>query len=251
ERYWPADLHLVGKEIIRFHCVYWPAFLLAAGLPIPKAITAHGWLLFDNAKMSKSRGNVVRTETILEAFGEHVYAKQFPDSTKRERDLFATDVLRYFLLREIPFGQDGSFSFDALVTRYNADLANGYGNLVSRTLNMFQQYFSGEWQAYESEQVFALVGPGSWGLNTVFWGSATSVAALQKLPEGDPSASAWKHADPLPVAVSKAITSLNFARAMEILSYAVSNADGTLATHSPWKLAKDPAQKPLLAEVLM
>jgi methionyl-tRNA synthetase len=143
ERFWPADLHLVGKEIIRFHCVYWPAFLLAAGLPLPKAITAHGWLLFDNAKMSKSKGNIVRTETILEAFGEHVYAKQFPDSTKRERDLFASDVLRYFLLREIPFGQDGSFSFDALVTRYNADLANGYGNLVSRTLSMLVKYFDG------------------------------------------------------------------------------------------------------------
>jgi methionyl-tRNA synthetase len=136
ERYWPADLHLVGKEIIRFHCVYWPAFLLAADLPLPKAVTAHGWLLFDNAKMSKSKGNIVRTETILEAFGEHVYAKQFPESTKRERDLFASDVLRYFLLREIPFGQDGSFSFDAMVTRYNADLANGYGNLVSRALSM-------------------------------------------------------------------------------------------------------------------
>src|SRR5215469_1227410 len=143
QRYWPADLHLVGKEIIRFHCVYWPAFLLAAGLPIPKAITAHGWLLFDNAKMSKSKGNIVRTETILEAFGEHVYAKQFPESTKRERDLFATDVLRYFLLREIPFGQDGSFSFDALVTRYNADLANGYGNLVSRTLALIAKTSGG------------------------------------------------------------------------------------------------------------
>jgi methionyl-tRNA synthetase len=142
-RYWPADLHLVGKEIIRFHCVYWPAFLLAAGLPLPKAVTAHGWLLFDDAKMSKSKGNIVRTETILDAFGQHVYKKQFPDSTKQEQDLFATDVLRYFLLREIPFGQDGSFSFDAMITRYNADLANGYGNLVSRTLTMIEKYFDG------------------------------------------------------------------------------------------------------------
>jgi methionyl-tRNA synthetase len=141
ERFWPADLHLVGKEIIRFHCVYWPAFLLAADLPLPKAITAHGWLLFDNAKMSKSKGNIVRTETILEAFGEHVYAKQFPESTKRERDLFASDVLRYFLLSEIPFGYDGSFSFDALVTKYNADLANGLGNLASRVLNLIKQNF--------------------------------------------------------------------------------------------------------------
>lgn len=166
-RYWPADLHLVGKEITRFHCVYWPAFLLALNpnlqhdpkdkppvltpqehaawtkLWVPKQITANGWLLFDNAKMSKSRGNVVRTETILDAFGNNVYGKQFPDSTKQERDLFAADVLRYFLLREIPFGQDGSFSFDALVTRYNADLANGYGNLVSRTLNLIVKTSNG------------------------------------------------------------------------------------------------------------
>ncbi len=142
-RLWPADLHLVGKEIIRFHCVYWPAFLLAAGLPLPKVVTAHGWLLFEESKMSKSRGNIVRTETILDGFGEHVYKKQFPDSTKREQDLFGADVLRYFLLREIPFGQDGSFSFDAMITRYNADLANGYGNLVSRTLSMINKYFDG------------------------------------------------------------------------------------------------------------
>src|SRR5665213_1222212 len=140
-RYWPADLHIMAKEITRQHCVYWPAFLLAAGIPLPKAVTAHGWLLFDNSKMSKSKGNIVRTETILDGFGDHVYGKQFPDSTKAERDLFAADVLRYFLLREIPFGQDGSFSFDALITRYNADLANGYGNLVSRTLGLIQQNF--------------------------------------------------------------------------------------------------------------
>ena len=138
-RYWPADLHLVGKEITRFHCVYWPAILLAAGLPLPKSIVANGWLLFEESKMSKSRGNIVRTETILDAFGDEVYGKQFPDSTKADRDLFAADVLRYFLLREIPFGQDGTFSFDALITRYNADLANGYGNLVSRTLKLVEQ----------------------------------------------------------------------------------------------------------------
>ena len=184
DKYWPADLHLVGKEIIRFHCVYWPAFLLAlnpalalpeknlpAATPgpkltpeehrewaakwLPKAITAHGWLLFDNAKMSKSKGNIVRTETILDAFGE-VYRKgiadynqaqlkkdpafhPIPEPTKPDQDLFATDVLRYFLLREIPFGQDGSFSFEAMITRYNADLTNGYGNLVSRVFALLSQ----------------------------------------------------------------------------------------------------------------
>ncbi|HEV2709734.1 MAG TPA: methionine--tRNA ligase subunit beta [Edaphobacter sp.] len=164
KKYWPADLHLVGKEIIRFHCVYWPAFLLAAGLPLPKAITAHGWLLFEESKMSKSRGNIVRTETILDAFGtlcpptppasisplasrseaEGSASPEPPQPpTKAEQDLFAADVIRYFLLREIPFGQDGSFSFDALVQRYNSDLANGYGNLVSRTLNLIHQNFAG------------------------------------------------------------------------------------------------------------
>ncbi|MEO6803673.1 MAG: class I tRNA ligase family protein, partial [Granulicella sp.] len=143
EKYWPADLHLVGKEIIRFHCVYWPAFLLAANLPLPKAVTAHGWLLFDDAKMSKSKGNIVRTETILDAFGTEVYAKQFPDSTRQEQDLFATDVLRYFLLREIPFGSDGSFNFDSMWSRYDSDLGSKYGNLVNRTLSMIERYRQG------------------------------------------------------------------------------------------------------------
>jgi methionyl-tRNA synthetase len=149
-QYWPADLHLVGKEIIRFHCVYWPAVLLAASLPLPKAITAHGWLLFEESKMSKSRGNIVRTETILDAFGtlkpkpvDGPGPELSDEYWKREQDLFASDVLRYFLLREIPFGQDGSFSFDALVQRYNSDLANGYGNLVSRTLTLIAKSSSG------------------------------------------------------------------------------------------------------------
>src|SRR5258707_12443734 len=115
---------MIGKEIVRFHCVYWPAFLLAAELPLPRSIVAHGWLLFEESKMSKSRGNIVRTETILDVLG--------------------ADALRYFLMREIVFGQDGSFSFDALVQRYNSDLANGLGNLASRTLTMIHKYFQGE-----------------------------------------------------------------------------------------------------------
>jgi methionyl-tRNA synthetase len=123
-RYWPADVHMIGKEIVRFHCVYWPAFLLAADLPLPHSIIAHGWLLFEESKMSKSRGNIVRSETILDTLGQ--------------------DALRYFLLREIVFGQDGSFSFDALVQRFNADLANDLGNLSSRTLSMISRYFAGE-----------------------------------------------------------------------------------------------------------
>ena len=124
DRYWPADVQFIGKEIVRFHCVYWPAFLMAAGIPLPKRIVAHGWLLFEQSKMSKSRGNIVRPETILEVLG--------------------ADAMRYFLLREVVFGQDGSFSFDALVQRYNSDLANDLGNLASRTLTMIGRYFGEE-----------------------------------------------------------------------------------------------------------
>jgi len=123
EKYWPSDMHLIGKEISRFHCVYWPAFLMAAGIAPPKSVKANGWLLFEDTKMSKSIGNIVRAETVDTVLG--------------------ADTLRYFLLREIPFGQDGSFSFDALVRRYNGDLANGYGNLVSRVVNMMHKFFGG------------------------------------------------------------------------------------------------------------
>jgi methionyl-tRNA synthetase len=123
EGMWPADLHLIGKEIVRFHAIYWPAFLMAAGLELPKRIFAHGWLLFEESKMSKSRGNIVRPEPIRRVMG--------------------VDALRYFLLREVVFGQDGSFSYDALVGRYNSDLANGLGNLASRTLTMIRQYNAG------------------------------------------------------------------------------------------------------------
>jgi methionyl-tRNA synthetase len=142
EERWPADLHLIGKEILRFHAVYWPAFLMAAGWPLPKKIFAHGWLLFENDKMSKSRGNIVRPTPIAETMG--------------------VDALRYFLMREIVFGQDGSFSFDALVGRYNSDLANGLGNLASRTLSMIQQYREGAIpQASADPAIAAVIEKGS------------------------------------------------------------------------------------------
>src|SRR5262249_22942305 len=123
EDLWPADLHLIGKEIVRFHAVYWPAFLMAADLPLPKQIYAHGWLLFQESKMSKSRGNIVRAEPL--------------------KNIVGADAIRYFLMREIVFGQDGNFSSDALIDRYNSDLANGLGNLASRTLTMIKQYRQG------------------------------------------------------------------------------------------------------------
>jgi methionyl-tRNA synthetase len=132
---WPADLHLIGKEILRFHAVYWPAFLMAAGLPLPKQVFAHGWLLFEQDKMSKSRGNIVRATPIQQVAG--------------------VDCLRYFLLREIVFGQDGNFSYDALVSRYNSDLANGLGNLASRTLTMIRQYREGAIPSSEGSREIA------------------------------------------------------------------------------------------------
>ena len=122
--YWPADVHIVGKDIIRFHAVYWPAFLMAAGLPLPKQIWAHGWFLMDSAKMSKSLGNVVSPRPIVHVLG--------------------MDALRYYLLRETVFGQDGNFSYDALVQRYNSDLANGLGNLASRTAALIEKNFGGK-----------------------------------------------------------------------------------------------------------
>jgi methionyl-tRNA synthetase len=123
KKYWPADIHAMGKEIIRFHAVYWPAFLMAAGIELPKQIVAHGWLLFEQEKMSKSKGNVAYPEPIVKVLGN--------------------DALRYYLLRETVFGQDGNFSREALITRYNADLANGLGNLASRILTMVANYCGG------------------------------------------------------------------------------------------------------------
>ena len=128
---WPADLHMIGKEIIRFHGVYWPAFLIAAELPLPEKIFAHGWLLFEQEKMSKSKGNIAYPEPIVNAFDELTGAN------------VGNDALRYYLLREVVFGQDGNFSRDALITRYNADLANGLGNLASRVLTMIDKYQDG------------------------------------------------------------------------------------------------------------
>ncbi|HTZ99129.1 MAG TPA: methionine--tRNA ligase subunit beta, partial [Candidatus Aquilonibacter sp.] len=134
-KYWTADdayvMHMIGKEIIRFHAVYWPAFLMAAELPLPKQIFAHGWLLFEQEKMSKSKGNVAYPEPIVKAFDEVTGAN------------VGNDALRYYLLRETVFGQDGNFSREALITRYNADLANGLGNLANRTLTMIANYCGG------------------------------------------------------------------------------------------------------------
>jgi methionyl-tRNA synthetase len=186
-KFWPADLHLIGKEISRFHCVYWPAFLMAAGIPTPRSVKANGWLLFDQGKMSKSRGNIVRAETVQEVLG--------------------ADALRYFLLREIPFGQDGSFSFDALVQRYNGDLANGYGNLVSRVVNMVHKYFGG---------VLPEAGAETTGEAALRESAVRAIAAF-----------------------GPAFDELNFSEALKSLWTLVAETDGYLTANAPWKRPAD------------
>jgi methionyl-tRNA synthetase len=203
EKYWPADVHMIGKEIVRFHCVYWPAFLMAARLPLPKSIIAHGWLLFEENKMSKSRGNIVRTETILDVLG--------------------ADALRYFLLREVVFGHDGSFSFDALVQRYNSDLANGLGNLASRTLAMITRYFKGE-VPYPSQKA-------------AHTGAEDLIAALAKhtISEFD-----------------ELFQQFQFSRALEMAWALVAAVDKYIVENEPWALAEkqDEHSRARLATVL-
>jgi len=218
DKFWPANIHLVGKEITRFHCVYWPAFLMAAGLPLPQSVIAHGWLLFEENKMSKSRGNIVRAETILDAFGALK-----PDLPPSEQDRFGADVLRYFLLREVVFGQDGSFSFDALVQRYNADLANGYGNLVSRTLSMIGRYFDG-----------VVPYPASSG--SVVQAHTFAVEVPRTL-----------------AAFAASIDALDFSRALEAAWALVAAVDGYLTANAPWKQVEgttDEQQQALRADIL-
>ncbi|MCL2560024.1 MAG: methionine--tRNA ligase subunit beta, partial [Turicibacter sp.] len=127
-RYWPADVQLIGKEIVRFHTIYWPIFLMALDLPLPKKVFAHGFIMMKDGKMSKSKGNVVYPEMLIERYG--------------------LDALRYFLLRELPFGQDGVFSPESFVERVNFDLANDLGNLLNRTVSMINKYFDGVVPAY-------------------------------------------------------------------------------------------------------
>jgi methionyl-tRNA synthetase len=196
--FWPADLHLVGKEIIRFHAVYWPAFLMAAGLPVPKQIWAHGWLLMDSAKMSKSVGNVVKPRPIVHVLG--------------------LDALRYYLLRETVFGQDGNFSYDALVQRYNSDLANGLGNLASRTAAMIQKDCGGKIPK-----------------TGAFQPQDTALAKQAQEAIGE---------------VMELYNNLGFSKALEQIWSVIGATDKYLTTEQPWALTDSEADQQRRAAIL-
>lgn len=197
EKFWPCDVHLVGKEIVRFHTIIWPIMLMALGVPLPKKVFGHGWLILEGGKMSKSKGNVIDPKVLVELYG--------------------VDAVRYFLLREIPFGSDGVFSNKALTDRINFDLANDLGNLLSRTITMIQRYFAGKIPSPDAKEK----------IDEELINMAESLAKIEKLMDG-----------------------LEFSSALQEIWKFVSRCNKYIDETMPWVLAKDPDKKGRLGTVL-
>ncbi|MHB8121796.1 MAG: methionine--tRNA ligase, partial [Desulfuromonadaceae bacterium] len=197
-RYWPVDVHLLGKDILRFHAVYWPTFLMAAGLPLPKKVFAHGWWTVEGQKMSKSLQNVVEPNMLIDKYG--------------------VDAVRYFLLREVPFGLDGDFSHTALVQRINSDLANDVGNLLSRSTAMAVKYFGG------------------------------ILPAATELTDADQALK--QKTEEMVTIVDKFIDELAFSKALQAIWEVISAGNKYIDDMAPWSLAKDPANAGRLATVM-
>ncbi len=198
-KYWPADVHLMSKEIVRFHTIYWPIMLMALDLPLPKKVFSHGWILMKDGKMSKSKGNVVDPVQLIDVYG--------------------LDALRYYLLREVPFGSDGVFTPEGFVERTNYDLANDLGNLLNRTIAMISKYFDGKMPAYKAAET-----------------------EVERSLENLQQETAEK--------VENAMDNMQFSVALSSLWQLISRTNKYIDETEPWKLAKDAANNERLGNVM-